>query len=71
MRYNDMRVKVLRKQIDHVMDQLLKDDMDDVIDMLDHKLLGVVRQPFVENIVLQKCKSYLNMICSIYNVERC
>ena len=59
---SDARIDLLRRKVDAIADALLDREMDEVIDSLDHYLLGTLRQPHIDPAVFDKVTYYVNSV---------
>lgn len=66
MKHNDARVKLLRYKIDAIVECILNQCMDEVVDNIDHYLIGTLRQPDVDINVFNKVTYYVNGLRDMY-----
>lgn len=66
---SDARIDLLRRKVDAVADALLDREMDEVIDSLDHYLLGTLRQPYIDSAVFDKVTYYVNSVIANFGLE--
>lgn len=69
MRSTDARIDLLRRKVDAIADTLLDRGMDEVIDSLDHYLLGTLRQPYIDSAVFDKVTYYVNNVIANFGLE--
>ena len=54
MRGTDARIVLLKSKVDRLIELMLVDNLDEVIDQLDHYLLGTLRQCNIDILVFNK-----------------
>jgi hypothetical protein len=66
MRGTDARIVLLKSKVDRLIELMLVDNLDEVIDQLDHYLLGTLRQCNIDILVFNKVTYYVNNLINTH-----